>query len=111
VAERIRFHLDESVNVRIARALRRYGCDVTTTSEAGVRTKSDPAQHAYARGAGRVIVTRDTDFLRITSRDTNHPGIVYWSQTSRSLGGIIENLILLYEVFTAEEMHGRVEYF
>ena len=56
-------------------------------------------------------MTRDADFLRFASRDTNHPGVVFWSQTSRSLGEIIENLILLYEVFTAEEMNGRVEYF
>jgi hypothetical protein len=27
------------------------------------------------------------------------------------LGEVIENLILLYEIFTAEEMNGRVEYF
>jgi predicted nuclease of predicted toxin-antitoxin system len=111
VAERIRFHLDESVNVRVARALRRYGCNVTTTSEAGVRTQPDSVQHTYAHDEGRVIVTRDADFLRFASRDRNHAGIVYWSQTSRSLGEVIENLILLYEIFTAEEMNGRVEYF
>ncbi len=83
---------------------------MTTTSEAAIRTQSDPIQHTYARDEGRVIVTRDADFLRFASRDTNHP-VVFWSQTSRSLGEIIENLILLYEVFTAEEMNGRVEYF
>lgn len=76
-----------------------------------MRTQPDSVQHAYARDEGRVIVTRDADFLRSASRDTNHPGVVYWSQTSRSLGEIIENLILLYEVLTAEEMNGRVEYF
>ncbi len=76
-----------------------------------MRTQPDLVQHTYARNESRVIVTRDADFLRIASRDTNHPGVVFWSQTSRSLGEIIENLILLYEVFTAEEMNGRVECF
>ena len=111
MAERIRFHLDESVNVRVARALRRYGCDVTTTNEAGIRTQPDPVQRIYARDAGRVIVTRNADFLRFASQEADHPGVVFWSQTSRSLGEVIENLILLYEVFIAEEMNGRVEYF
>ncbi|MDQ6833692.1 MAG: hypothetical protein M3008_09845 [Chloroflexota bacterium] len=58
-----------------------------------------------------MIVTRDADFLRFASQDANHPGIVFWSQTSRSLGEVIQNLILLYEVITAEEMNGRIEYF
>ena len=41
--ERIRFHLDEHVDPDVARALRRYGIDVTTTVEAGLCTQSDEA--------------------------------------------------------------------
>ncbi len=62
----------------------------------------DPVQRVYAR---------DADFLRFASQDANYPGIVFWSQTSCSLGEVIQNLILLYEVFTAEELNGRIEYF
>ena len=71
----------------------------------------DLTQHTYARDTGPVIVTRDADFLRFANQDANHPGVVFWSQTSRSLGEIIENLILLYEMFTTEEMNGHIEYF
>ena len=39
MADRIRFHLDEHVDPAIATALRRAGIDVTTTVEAGLRTK------------------------------------------------------------------------
>lgn len=49
MAERIRFHLDEHVDPDIARALRRHGIDVTTTVEAGLRTRSDPAQLTFIR--------------------------------------------------------------
>ena len=38
MTERIRFHLDEHVDPDVARALRRYGIDVTTTVETGLRT-------------------------------------------------------------------------
>ena len=38
---RIRFHLDEHIDRDIARALRLYSIDVTTTVEAGLRTKMD----------------------------------------------------------------------
>ena len=43
MADRIKFHLDEHVDPNIARALRRYGIDVTTTVDAGLRTSDDPA--------------------------------------------------------------------
>jgi predicted nuclease of predicted toxin-antitoxin system len=48
VSEGIRFHLDENVNTTIARALRREGIDVTTTTDARLRTQRDEAQFAFA---------------------------------------------------------------
>ncbi|MEG4347998.1 hypothetical protein QUB70_32695 [Microcoleus sp. A003_D6] len=40
----------------------------------------------------------------------NHPGVAYFKQGSRSIGQVIETLILLYEIYTSEEMVGMVEY-
>jgi hypothetical protein len=37
---KIRFHLDENVDPVVAAGLRRYGVDVTTTAEVGLRSKS-----------------------------------------------------------------------
>jgi len=59
MAGRIRFHLDEQVDVAIARALRRYGVDITTTAEAGLRSASDAEQLAHARREQRVLITYD----------------------------------------------------
>jgi len=53
MAERIRFHLDEHVDPAIAIAVRRAGIDVTTTSEAGLRTKDDETHLDFARAEGR----------------------------------------------------------
>ena len=44
MAERLRCHLDEQVDPDIARALRQYGIDVTTTIEAGLRSATDDEQ-------------------------------------------------------------------
>ncbi|BAZ23046.1 hypothetical protein NIES4073_39340 [Kalymmatonema gypsitolerans NIES-4073] len=44
MSKRIRFHLDENVDPAIALGLRRYGIDVTITSEAGLRGQTDEAQ-------------------------------------------------------------------
>lgn len=49
MAERTRFHLDEHVDPAIATALRRVGIDVTTTTQAGLRTKDDEAHLQFAR--------------------------------------------------------------
>lgn len=68
MTDRIRFHLDEHLDPDIARALRRYGIDVTTTVEAGLRTQSDFAQLDFATREQRVLVTHDADFLRLAER-------------------------------------------
>ncbi len=108
MADRIRFHLDEHVDPAIATALRRAGIDVTTTIEAGLRTKDDEAHLQFARAEARVIVTRDQDFLRVAGR-VDHPGIVFYT-SNQSIREIIEGLILIYEVLLPDEMGGRIEY-
>jgi len=110
VAERIKFHLDEHVDPDITRALRRHGIDVTTTVDAGLRTRNDPAHLDFIRRGGRVVVTHDADFLRYASQSSDHPGIAYCHMGARSVGEIIRSLILIYEVLTPKEMAGHVEY-
>ena len=109
MADRIRFHLDEHVDPAIATALRRAGIDVTTTTEAGLRTKDDEAHLQFARAESRVIVTRDQDFLRFASSGLDHSGIVFYT-ANQSIREIIEGLILIYEVMLPGEMAGSVEY-
>ncbi|MBI3943378.1 MAG: DUF5615 family PIN-like protein [Chloroflexi bacterium] len=110
MAEHIRFHLDENVDSDIARALRRHGIDVTTIVDAGLRTLSDADQLAFAREYHRVLVTHDSDFLRMANFTSDHAGIVYCVKISRSIGEIVSSLILIYEVLVPEEMAGQVEY-
>jgi len=109
MADRIRFHLDEHVDPAIATALRRAGIDVTTTNEAGLRTKDDEAHLQFALAESRVIVTRDQDFLRVADHVVDHSGIAFYS-SNQSLREIIEGLILIHEVLLPEEMVGHTEY-
>lgn len=109
MADRIRFHLDEHVDPAIATALRRAGIDVTTTIEAGLRTKDDEAHLQFARSERRVIVTRDQDFLRVAHHVRDHSGIVFYT-ANQSMREIIEGLILICEVMLPDELAGHVEY-
>ena len=107
---RIKFHLDEQVKSVVARELRRREIDVTTTVEAGLRTKTDLQQLEFIRREKRIIFTQDDDFLRIAAETDNHPGIIYCRQATRSIGEIVESLVLIYEVYAPKDMKGRVEF-
>lgn len=110
VPERIRFHLDEQMDPDIASALRQYGIGVTTSVSAGLRTSNDDVQFQYICEQRRIIVTDDTDFLRMRASRNDHPGIVYCRRSAHTLGEMIRFLLLIYEVCTPEEMVGRTEY-
>ena len=104
----IRFHLDEHVPHAIAAGLRRRGIDVTTTVEAGLRSATDDVHLAYAVEQRRVIVTNDPDFLVLAQEDRPHMGIAYCDQGRRSLGEMIRRLVVLWERYPAEALHGRI---
>jgi len=106
----IRYHLDESVTTIVAVALRRRGVDVTTTTEAGLVSASDREQLAYAFTQGRVLVTRDADFLATAARGAPHAGLVYGPQSRRRMSDAINLLTLLSRTDAAESMVGRIEY-
>ncbi len=73
----IKFHLDEHVHPGIAIGLRSRGIDTTTTAD-GELSGADDAKHlAYAFTEQRVMVTHDTDFLRLDSIGASHAGIAY----------------------------------
>jgi hypothetical protein len=106
----VRFHLDENCDPRISAGLPLHGLDVTTTPEAGLLHSSDEAQLAYAVAQARVIVTQDTDFLRIAAAGHETPGIVFYPDQGRSIGQVIHDLLLIWEVHEPEEMRNRVEF-
>jgi predicted nuclease of predicted toxin-antitoxin system len=110
MVEQIRYHLDENVDPDVAAGLRRHGIDVTTTFESGLQGQSDDVQWKFVSSEGRVMMTHDTDFLRLSKQDPNHAGIVYCAKDARSVGEMIRSLMLIFELMSAEEMRGRVEY-
>ena len=93
----------------VAAGLRSRGIDVTTTDEAGLRSMADAEHLSFAASHGRVLVTRDADFLRLAPREA-HAGIVYWNPKHRNLGSVVLSLALLWRNASQEELVGRVEY-
>ncbi len=108
--DRLRFHLDENVNVAVAEGLRRRGIDVTLPADAGLRSADDAVHVAFARSEGRIIVTHDPDFLRLHREGVDHAGIAYCPIGSRSVGEMIRSLVLIAEVLSTEDMTCSVEF-
>lgn len=106
----IRFHLDENCARAIAEGLTRRGIDVTTTPEARLMGATDEQQAAYCLAERRVLFTQDTDFLRLDAAGVEHLGIAFCAKDTKSIGEIIQWLVLIWEVYEPNEMIGRVEY-
>jgi predicted nuclease of predicted toxin-antitoxin system len=106
----IRFHLDENSHHAVADALRRHGVDVTTTPDVGLLGATDEEQLHFAVRQGRAIFTQDKDFLKLAGQGSEHHGILYCRQQTRSVGEIIRGLILVWEVYEADELKNKVEY-
>ncbi len=106
----IQFHLDESCPSGLADGLRLHGVDVTTTQDAHLGGVTDPEQLAYAHAEGRILFSRDSDFIAIHRSGADHSGIIYCHQRRRSLGEIIRRLVLAWEVYEPAEFRGRLDY-
>jgi predicted nuclease of predicted toxin-antitoxin system len=106
----MRFHLDEHIPSSVADGLRRRGIDVTTTLQAGLSGAMDRAHLVYARESSRVILTQDEDFLAMAAAGMEHSGIVFCSQGARTVGQIIEFLLLLDGCLSETEMRNHIEF-
>jgi predicted nuclease of predicted toxin-antitoxin system len=106
----VRFHLDEHMPGAVARALRGIGIDVETTPDAGLLGAPDHVHLSHAHADGRVVVTDDSDFAGLHNHNQTHSGIAYFPGGRRSVGEIVEMLVLLHATYTAEEMVGRLEW-
>ncbi|HVU10396.1 MAG TPA: DUF5615 family PIN-like protein [Phototrophicaceae bacterium] len=80
----IRFYLDENVENQIAKGLRTRQIDVLTTAEADHIGWKDEQHLAFARAEKRVIVTQDSDFLKLHARGESHAGILYYKPQTRT---------------------------
>lgn len=106
---RMQFHLDESMPNAVADGLRKRDRDCTTSKDAKLLSASDDQHLAYGRAQGRIVITRDHDFLVLGSEEAHHAGIVYWTE-KRPFGQLIKDLDSLCFEMTAEEMQGRIIY-
>jgi predicted nuclease of predicted toxin-antitoxin system len=106
----LRFHLDENASGSLAKALRRRNIDVTTTPEQGQITASDDSQLALAHAGGRVLITFDSDFVRMSAAGAPHRGIVFGTNQQRPLRELVDRIVIIWRTLTPAEMVGQVQF-
>ena len=106
----MKFYLDEHIPKAVAEGLRRRGIDVLTIQDAGRVGDPDRKQLAFAAMKRRVLVTFDDDFLALDAAGAPHSGIVFSQAGRRSVGELIESLVLIANVIEPEEMRNHIEF-
>jgi len=106
----VKFYLDEHIPKGVVEGLRRRGVDVLTVQEVDRSGDSDEKQLAFATREGRVLVTFDDDFLRLDSAGVPHIGIVFSQTGRRTVGELIESLMLIANVIEPNEMKNHIEF-
>ena len=107
--DKIKFYLDESINVALSTGLKRRGVEVVTARDANNLGLTDVEQLDYAFKNDFVIVTHDDDFLSFTI-NKEHAGIVYVHQQKYSVGDLIRNLKLLWDIASPDQMKSHIEF-
>jgi hypothetical protein len=105
----IRFYTDEHISRATIHGLRLRGLDVLTTPEAGTRGAADEVHLERALAEGRVLVTQDSDFLKLHAEGRPHAGIVY-APRGTAIGDLVRGLTLMNEILDGQDMGGQVEY-
>ncbi|MEF9426209.1 MAG: DUF5615 family PIN-like protein [Candidatus Mariimomonas ferrooxydans] len=106
---KLAFHTNESVNITVAEGLKRRGVNVITARDARNLGLSDEKQIEYAKRKSLVIITHDDDFLSLAI-ELKHKGIVFVHQQKYSIGDLIRNLKLLWDVVNQEDMKNHIEF-
>ncbi|MBP6824083.1 MAG: DUF5615 family PIN-like protein [Acidobacteria bacterium] len=110
----ISLYMDVHVPFAITSGLRLRGIDVMTAQEDGTTRLEDDKLLDRATASGRVIFTRDADFLREATlrqqRGGTFSGVVYAHQLEVSIGQCVTDLELIAKAYEPEDMADRVEF-
>jgi predicted nuclease of predicted toxin-antitoxin system len=107
-------YFDQHVPRAIAVELRRRGVDVLTTQEDGTELWDDEHLLERATALGRIMVSEDKDYASLAKRwlseGRSFAGIVRGKDLKHNIGRAIEDLQIVAECYTADEMVNRIIY-
>jgi predicted nuclease of predicted toxin-antitoxin system len=106
--------MDEHVPSTVTEGVRQRGVDVLTVQQDGRVGVADAELLDHATESGRVLFTRDTDFLKEAASRQQHgdvfAGVIYAHQLRVSIGECVENLELLAKTCEPEDFKNQLMY-
>ena len=110
MAARVRYYLDENVQIAIAEQLIRRGIDVVTARDLNLLGEEDTNHLERATAMGRVLCTHDTDYIQLASSGRQHAGIVLGQQDQHHIGAWVTFLTRIHNEHTPDDMQNSVAY-
>ena len=108
----LKLYMDVHVPAAIAEGLARRHLDVLTSQDDGTREAEDVALLLRATDLKRLLFSQDQDLLRIASQWQNagrpFAGLAFSPQQGTSIGRCIEDLELLAQCCTENEVTNQV---
>jgi len=106
--DKLRFYMDESVELAVSEQLAASGMDVVSAHSLGVLGISDIEHLQKALAMTRVLCTYDDDFLRLAKDGYTHAGIAYFPSKNASIGAWVKSLRELQTRYTSDNVNGQV---
>lgn len=101
----IRFYLDENLSPEIANQLASHGIDALR----GPLNDDDLSHLRRASDLGRVLCTRDRDFIRLHEEVKEHPGIIKGLKL-HTIGDWVNYLKFVHAICSREDLRNNVEH-
>ena len=107
----MKIYTDENIERSIVDGLRRRNIEIASAMELGYLNKSDEFHIKKASELNAVILTHDTDFLRMASNpNVKHIGVIFSHSKNISIGQCIRGVELIVNVLTDKEMENHIEF-
>lgn len=107
----MKIYADENIERSIVEGLRRRKIEVLSAIELGYIGKPDEFHIKKASEMNAIILTHDSDFLRIaSSKDVTHNGIIFSHSKNVSIGQCIRGVELIARVLTDKDMKNYIEF-
>lgn len=106
---KLKFYADEHISKAVVKGLKARGIDAENCVDLGMQAATDEEHLRYALQERRVIVTYDSDFLKLHQMGLPHAGIAF-SSRPKSIGEMISILLLMHEVLSPDEMENMIEF-
>ena len=103
----MKFLADEHIELSIVTGLKLLGIDAISVNEAGKREYDDEEILNFAKENDRVIITRDSDFVKLHRNGAEHAGIVFISKFL-AIGKIIGEIEKISMLFESEHMRNNL---